>query len=169
MSFFSCLFFGTVIHRIPWIGSCSGQTPATSGAQDCDDHAYKARWACDKDLDLGVFWVFLEEIYCGVLFHLHLLLLIASFSVSDCRHSWLVHHRSGQTIAFDMWGSYVRPICTREGDGWGEKEREREKSLLANVWGTSTVKGQYVGNQMVWNMSDLIFPFILYLHIFKKR
>lgn len=94
---------------------------------------------------------------------------IISFSVCDSRHSWLVQHRSGQAIAFDVRGSYVRPICKREGDGWGEKERERKKSLLANVQGTSTLKGQYVGNQMVWSMSDLIFPYRCYFHVFKKR
>lgn len=98
-------------------------------------------------------------------------LIVNSFFLSQWLQTQLV---STSQIRSDHCIWYVGVICKThmyERRRWvgREREREREKSLLANVWGTSTVKGQYVGNQMVWNMSDLIFPFILYLHIFKKR
>lgn len=106
------------------------QTPGASGAQDCDDHVSEAHWAYDKEgycpqLELGGFADFLAEICCETLLHL-LLCAIASLPVCDSRCSWLVDHRSGQAIAFDVWGSYVRPICKREGGGVGGRERERK-------------------------------------------
>lgn len=72
------------------------------------------------------------------------LIVMASFSVCDSRHSWLVHHRA---IAFDMWGSYVRPICKRERDVWGEKGRnhslqmcEAQALLKGNMWESNGMK-----------------------------
>lgn len=75
---------------------------------------------------------FLAEICCEALLHLQLC-AIASLPVCDSRCSWLVDHRSGQAIAFDVWGSYVRPICKREGGGGGERQGEGENSTALQM------------------------------------
>lgn len=91
---------------------------------------------------------------------------IISFSVCDSRHSWLVQHRSGQAIAFDVRGSYVRPICKREGDGWGGKREREGNHSLQMCKAQALLKGNMLGIKwyevcQIWYfLTDVISTFL---------